>query len=159
MRACWSWWWWWGGPNRLDTSHQSQCRPGGARGCGRSPTGTCRSSVLGAVIFLSATDLMTEPRGLITPPPPTHQPPPAPLSTPLSYPGACQRGVCSATGVAVHIKAPPPSHRSSSPWPRAQPFILKWRRPAPHQPGPSACSLLHCLASEKDYYFNSIYCE
>ncbi|CAB1414229.1 unnamed protein product [Pleuronectes platessa] len=123
-----------GGSKQTDMSHQSLRRPRGMRGCRVCPTGTCRSSVLGAVIFLSTTNLMTEPRGLITPPPPTSFPSPAPRSSlsPLSYP-------------------------ASSPWPGAQSFILKWRRPALHQPGPSACSLLHCLASEKDYYFNSIY--
>lgn len=90
-----------GWANRADTSHQSPCRPRGAGGRGRCPTGTCRSSVLGAVIFLSATDLMTEPRGLITPPspspssciPPSTSPPSSTLLSVslLSYPGACQR--------------------------------------------------------------------
>lgn len=141
-------------------SHQSLCRPRGARGRGRCPIETCRISVLRAVIFLSATYLMTEPRGLVTPPPPSQLG--SSLSNPLSCPGVCQRGVCSKAGVAVHIKdplcPPAPLHALLS-WPRAQPFILKWRRPALHQPEPSAHSPLHCLAWKKDYYFNSIYCE
>lgn len=125
------------------------------------PPGTCRSSVLGAVIFLPTTNLMTEARGLITatpPPPPTHPPPPpaAPRSfrPPLSYPGVCQRGVCSATGGKQPAASLPRTHGlglSLSFWSGAGRAL--------HQPGPSACSLRHCLASEKDYYFNSIYCE
>lgn len=59
---------------------------------------------------------------------PTH-PPPSPAAphsswSPLFYPGVCQRGVCSATGANATSRLPPPH-----PWPRAQPFILKWRRP------------------------------
>lgn len=68
--------WGWEGGLHTDTSHQSQCTPQGEPKVA-VPPGTCRSSVLGAVIFLPTTNLMTEPRGLITatpPPPPTHLP-------------------------------------------------------------------------------------
>lgn len=133
---------------RPDTSHQSYCTPWGVRGC--CPTGTCRSSVLGPAIFLSTTNLMTEPWGLIAPPRLSA------CSMLCSVPVVLHR--CLSEECLLHDWCK--THTSSSsPWPRAQPFILKWRRPAPHQSELSACSLLHCLASEKDYYFNSIYYE
>lgn len=47
---------------------------------------------------------MTEPRGLLTPPPPPQLG--SSPSNPLCCPGVCQRGVCSKAGVAVHIKDP-----------------------------------------------------
>lgn len=139
-----------------DTSHQSSCGPRGVRGRGGRPIETCRISVLGAVIFLSTATLMAEPQGLITPP-----------LLRLVVQHRCQSEGCLLHDWCSCPHKGPPStllphqlpSRLASVAPGSAPFILKWRRPATHQPGPSACSLLHCLASEKDYYFNSIYCE
>lgn len=159
MWACWSRGG--GGVNRLTRPTSLCADPGEWEVAVSVPPGNCRSSVLGAVIFLSTTSLMTEPRGLITPPPTTSATLlPAPRSSfPLVLPRCLSEGCLLCDWCSSPHKAPHPFCHASSPWPRAQPFILKWRRPALHQPGPSACSLLYCLASEKDYYFNSIYCE
>lgn len=75
---------------------------------------------------------------------PCHPHTTSPPLAPLSFPGACQRGVCFTTGVTMA---------------QGPVFHLKCPGPALPQPEPMARGLGHCLASEKHHYFNSIYCE
>lgn len=132
---------------RGDTSHQSPRTPMGMGGCGLCTVGTCRIFLLGAVIFLSHNDRAP---GLIAPP----------LSRSSSVPVVLPR--CLSEGCLLHDWCSNPHKRPPPPPPHGpglSPFISKRCAPALKEPRPSAHGLLHCLASEKDYYFNSIYCE